>query len=311
MAAQRGVWIAAGFGVDWAAMMRRGMWWLGLVTVLGGCGARTLIANDEKEQNRLGPGDGGVDQLEVLPERPSRRDTTVEPPAPDVTPIPNPPAPPVTTPTPVIDTPAPPVSSAPPPLTTEVPVVMPPTAVPEPPPTVPTAEPPVAPTTPTAVPPTPTAPTTPTPDPTVPTVPTTPTTPTPDPIPPMTTTGECGMPADLGSDTGLVATGTNRGSGDQVSPSCASEGGAEVVFTWTAPEAGDYLIDTFGSDYDTTLVLYDDTACRSEVLCNDDTNGGVQSLLSLAAQAGQVFTLALDAYSADSEGNYQLSVEWV
>jgi hypothetical protein len=139
--------------------------------------------------------------------------------------------------------------------------------------------------------------------------------PPPEPVaepspPPVTTAGKCEAPVDLGTATGLVATGSNSGYGDLVTPSCAGTGGSEVVFSWTAAEDGQYTFDTFGSSYDTVLTLYEGQACTPELLCNDDAGRSAQSRLSVAATAGDTFTIAIDGFSYDAVGDYQLTITW-
>ena len=101
---------------------------------------------------------------------------------------------------------------------------------------------------------------------------------------------------DIGGATGAaVAAGNTAGDDDDLNGSCGGAGGNDHVVTFTAPVAGTYTFDTFGSAYDTKLGLYAD--CMSELFCNDDT-GGVQSQLVINMGAGQDILVVVDGYEA-------------
>jgi len=104
--------------------------------------------------------------------------------------------------------------------------------------------------------------------------------------------------------------------GDDVTPSCIVEGEPMTVapdrsFQWTAPAAGDYVIDTVGSRYDTALVVRDGCgAMAMEVACNDDidTPGrNYRSRVMVTATEGQVFIITVDGYSA-SWGSFVVNI---
>jgi hypothetical protein len=68
---------------------------------------------------------------------------------------------------------------------------------------------------------------------------------------------------------------------------CAFNVGPDIWFVYTAPAAGQLVVNTCGSAYDTTLEIFD--ACGGTSLgCNDD-NCGLQSQLTVNVNAGQVF----------------------
>lgn len=113
---------------------------------------------------------------------------------------------------------------------------------------------------------------------------------------------------DLGSALGVdLATGSTVSAGDDVTPGCSfSSGAPDVTFTWTAPAAGTYTIDTNGSTFDTILQVRD--GCGGPSLgCDDDGGAGTESLVRVTLAAGAVIAIELDGYDSDS-GDYHLSI---
>lgn len=122
----------------------------------------------------------------------------------------------------------------------------------------------------------------------------------PPPTPPPDTGIVCGDPdADVGSAFGQVFSGSTCGAGHDFTRSCGEVGtnSEDLAFTWTAPAAGAYTFDTFGSQFDTTLSIRETCANGDEeVACNDDANGGQQSQLTATFAAGETAVLVLDAW---------------
>lgn len=111
---------------------------------------------------------------------------------------------------------------------------------------------------------------------------------------------------DVGGATGAAVTsGNTAGDDDDLDGSCGGASGNDHVVTFTAPAAGTYTFDTFGSGYDTKLVLYAD--CMSELFCNDDAGGGVQSQLAVNMGAGQDVLVVIDGYEG-STGPWVLNI---
>ncbi len=101
---------------------------------------------------------------------------------------------------------------------------------------------------------------------------------------------------DIGSSTGpAVAMGNTAGSDDDLNGSCGGAGGNDQVMIFTAPAAGMFTFDTFGSAYDTKLSLFAD--CATELSCNDDAGAGLQSQLVLNMAAGQVVLVVVDGFN--------------
>jgi hypothetical protein len=111
---------------------------------------------------------------------------------------------------------------------------------------------------------------------------------------------------DIGNATGpAVAAGNTAGSDNDLQPSCGGAGGNDHVVQFTAMVAGSYTFDTFGSGYDTKLALYSD--CATQISCNDDAGGTLQSQLVLNMAAGQTVLVVIDGYNG-ATGNFVLNI---
>jgi len=85
-------------------------------------------------------------------------------------------------------------------------------------------------------------------------------------------------------------------------PSCIGEDGNTVWYTVTLGGTTDIVVDTFGSDYDTTLSAW--TGSRgnlAQVACNDDFQG-FQSRIQFTAQAGATYHLMVGSFPFDPQG---------
>ncbi len=110
---------------------------------------------------------------------------------------------------------------------------------------------------------------------------------------------------DLGTQTGnVVAFGTTVGAGDQFTSACNGAEATDVAYSWTAPATGIYTFDTFGSDFDTVLSLYDQCD-GDEFACNDDAID-VQSELTVFLDSADVVVVVVDGYG--ETGNYVLNI---
>jgi hypothetical protein len=119
--------------------------------------------------------------------------------------------------------------------------------------------------------------------------------------------GACPCPdEDIGGATGpAVAAGNTGGDDDDMDGSCGGSGGNDRLILFTAPADGSYTFDTFGSSYDTKLSLHLD--CATEVSCNDDASGGLQSQLQLDMVAGQRLRIVVDGYNGGT-GDWVLNI---
>jgi hypothetical protein len=93
--------------------------------------------------------------------------------------------------------------------------------------------------------------------------------------------------------------------------SCGGASAPEKALYWVAPEDGIYTFDTFGSDFDTLITLFDAQCGGAELTCNDDTMraGAPQSwsLVKAELRAKQSIIVVLDG-RASSAGNVVLNI---
>lgn len=127
-------------------------------------------------------------------------------------------------------------------------------------------------------------------------------------------------PNTLGSVLGnAVARGTTTGRTPLLDtdgcgiPMGGTRGGTnapEVVFVWEAPQAGTYVLDTAGSQFDTLLYVRAGGCQGLELACNDDVSTSPQNTSSRVfvtlAQGESVFVI-LDGFGTES-GGYQLNI---
>ncbi|WP_437677560.1 MXAN_6577-like cysteine-rich protein [Sorangium sp. So ce131] len=123
--------------------------------------------------------------------------------------------------------------------------------------------------------------------------------------------GTCEAPIDLGSELPLTRTGSTATQPNSTSPPCVGSSTApDVVFSYTAPADGTYVIDTVGSNFDTVLTAREDgDGCTGASLgCSDDVSGiGRASRVTLTLTAGQVIVIAVDGFGT-ALGNYTLNI---
>lgn len=125
--------------------------------------------------------------------------------------------------------------------------------------------------------------------------------------------GAC-VDEDLGSALPASADGSNVGAGDDDKGDCvAGVGGLDVIYEWTAPQAGEVLVTTIGdaTDFDTVLYVLD--ACDgTQLACGDDYDNGISSdsasMLTLAVEDGQTVAIVVDGYSAMATGAFALTI---
>jgi len=114
-------------------------------------------------------------------------------------------------------------------------------------------------------------------------------------------------PVDLGSPPlPHQELGDTAGNG-KISGQCGGSG-PEDLFIYTAEEDGIYLIDTFGSDFDTVLYILDDNCGGEELACNDDAMG-LDSAVQVGLTNGQSVVIAVDGLGEGSSGAYTLNID--
>ena len=119
-------------------------------------------------------------------------------------------------------------------------------------------------------------------------------------------------PVSLGSAASLVTSANNCGATAQAGePAHASAANGSLWFTWTAPFAGDFIVDTSGSAVDTALAVYTGATLNSLTLvaANDDSAPGIpQSRLTFRAAAGTAYRIAVDGATATDRGAVRLNI---
>ncbi|AGP35307.1 hypothetical protein SCE1572_12735 [Sorangium cellulosum So0157-2] len=123
--------------------------------------------------------------------------------------------------------------------------------------------------------------------------------------------GTCAAPVALEAAVPLSTAGTTAGGHDVAEASCGGSDAPDVAYSFTAPEAGTYTIDTFGSEFDTVLAVFDGSCEGEELACNDDVAledwYEPVSELEVSLEAGQTIVIVVDGYM--ESGHYELNIE--
>ncbi|MFO7565660.1 MAG: hypothetical protein R6X02_23660 [Enhygromyxa sp.] len=118
----------------------------------------------------------------------------------------------------------------------------------------------------------------------------------------------CPFIMDLGEELPIEEFGAVEGGAGEISGTCGGNG-KEAAYTWTAPEGGLYIFDTFGSNYDTVLYLREASCGGDQIACNDQGGIGNQSRVEAVLEAGETVYVVVDNYSAFNEGgDYTLNI---
>ena len=116
----------------------------------------------------------------------------------------------------------------------------------------------------------------------------------------------CAGEGDLEQAVGdAVAEGENREAPTRLQLPCAEGAGRDVVYRWRTPEAGEYVFDTQGSDFDTMLGVLD-ASCNAVLACNDD-HFGLQSQLAVELEADQEVRIVVAGFRGRN-GSYRLNI---
>mgnify|MGYP005839706793 CR=1 FL=1 len=127
--------------------------------------------------------------------------------------------------------------------------------------------------------------------------------------PSRTPTGAPSCPeTNLGSALPVTASGSTAGRANALGgASCGGTNAPDYAYQWTAPSAGTYTIDTFGSSFDTVLYVRDASCGGDELACNDDAGGTYQSQVTVTLAAAQTIVIVVDGYDTAS-GSYSLHI---
>jgi len=112
----------------------------------------------------------------------------------------------------------------------------------------------------------------------------------------------------------FATTGSNRGATREVfefyRPHAGTGQGKSVWWKWTAPEDGDFIINTSGSAFDTVLAVYTGASANglTEVASNEDRSPlDWTSQVTIPAVAGTTYHIAVDSFRDDSAGEIKLN----
>ncbi len=99
--------------------------------------------------------------------------------------------------------------------------------------------------------------------------------------------------------------GNTCGMASDYSGTCGAGSGGDAVFSFTLAAPTRVLLNTMGSDFDTSMSLRN--AATAELNCNDDAGGTAQSQLDVMLAAGTYYVI-VDGYSSGC-GNYVLNLQ--
>jgi hypothetical protein len=104
--------------------------------------------------------------------------------------------------------------------------------------------------------------------------------------------------------------GTTIGAVNNYNPitPCGTTFAPDKIYRYVPSNSNYYVIDTFGSSFDTQLYVNTGGACpgNTQVACNDDMNGS-QSQVNILMYAGQEYFIIVDGFQGYS-GNYVLHI---
>lgn len=119
--------------------------------------------------------------------------------------------------------------------------------------------------------------------------------------------GPCAS-VDLGAVPEAYVASDNTGELDKLQGSCAAAPGRDVMLRWVVPYDGTFVIDTLDSSFDTVLYLRDGSCGFSELACNDDAMGGVQSRIVAALTMGTEITVVVDGFGLGATGSLAVRI---
>jgi hypothetical protein len=90
--------------------------------------------------------------------------------------------------------------------------------------------------------------------------------------------------------------------------SCGKTNAPERVFTWSAPVSGWYSFDTFRSNLDTILSVWNGDVCDStELACNNDYEPFLQSYIVVRLEAGEMVYLVVEG-DGSTAGQFVINI---
>lgn len=120
--------------------------------------------------------------------------------------------------------------------------------------------------------------------------------------------GPCAA-VDLGAVPEAYAVTDNVGELDKLQGSCVAAPGHDVTLAWVVPYDGTFVIDTLDSTFDTVLYLREGPCGASELACNDDAMGGVQSRIVAPLTMGTEITIVVDGFGLGAVGPFAVRIQ--
>ncbi|HET6398846.1 MAG TPA: S8 family serine peptidase, partial [Candidatus Thermoplasmatota archaeon] len=127
----------------------------------------------------------------------------------------------------------------------------------------------------------------------------------------------CGGPANDNFDRATTVDGIPYGQRQSTAGATLQSGepqpcgaiGSTVWFRWTPSVSGTATVETFTSDYDTVLAAYTGSwGSLTNLACNDDDSGTLQSRIQFAVVAGQTYHIQAGGYNG-ATGTLQLTIQ--
>jgi len=107
-----------------------------------------------------------------------------------------------------------------------------------------------------------------------------------------------------------VSTGSTLGGGNDINTSCGSSGTADISLAFTAPFDVEWTFDTIGSNFDTTIAVFNGSCSGEELACNDDIDGNTnkRSSVTVRVNTGQTVVVNIEGFGGTTTGNYVLNI---
>jgi hypothetical protein len=112
---------------------------------------------------------------------------------------------------------------------------------------------------------------------------------------------------DLGNTVPQTFTGSTATVDNTLFGTCGGNTSNDETFTFTAPYAGVFQIDTEGSAYDTVLYVLDGSCSGPQIACSDDSGGMTHSRVNVNLANGQDIVIAVDGAGIAS-GDFTLNI---
>lgn len=107
-----------------------------------------------------------------------------------------------------------------------------------------------------------------------------------------------------------TSTDTSEATRAEDDPACVGQDGSTVWYTLTLPERSEMAVDTFGSDYNTTLSVWTGTrGDLRQVGCNDNAGDGLQSRVVFEAEADVTYHIMVGSVPTAPGGDLVLSAQ--